>query len=153
MGTQISFNAEEVELDNGKGLLPPGWYQVELASNHNWIASSTGSQCLRIDCTILGGPHAGGTIEIKPLMFWNPPGDVSKKIADEILAKICHAVGVSGIRQDLDELMGKRCEVKIGHRGDNHTFWQWRPMQSMTAQNTSPPAAQTSPAWANNPGN
>lgn len=147
-----AFNANDVELSEGfdGAPLPNGDYLLELTNSTRKDSASGNGWGISCEFTVVGDVMTGRKV-FEYLNLGNA-SDEARRIANETLAKLCNAVGVTTVR-DTAELHGKpfAAHVKVtparGDYGPGNKITKFSALNGVVGS-VAPKAAPAKPAVA-----
>ena len=144
------FDANTVEPNAPREVLPAGWYKcVFTKSEEKPTKAQTGSY-LQLSAEVIEGEHRGKSLTER--LNLNNPNVTAVEIAQRTLSAICRAVGVMTPRNS-DELHDKPLMVKVkvkaakGDYGDSNEIEDYEAVSLGGAAKTEAKAGGPTPPW------
>ncbi len=144
MADLSGFNADNIEPARDFELLPAGDYKVTIVSTERKPTKAGTGHYLEMRMDVIEGPSKGRVL-FERLNLWNP-NEVAVKIAQQQLAALCRAVGIS-TPEDSSEFCNKPicATVKIDKGrdgyGDSNGIKTYKAIADCKAASAPAPAA------------
>lgn len=108
--TDLNFDANTVEPDEGMDAIPAGWYNA-LIDESDMVPTKAGDGAyLKLRFNVVDGPYANRKVYTN--LNLHNPNDQTVQIARRQLSAICHATGVLVVQQT-EQLHGIPIQIKV----------------------------------------
>lgn len=145
---QLNFRASAIQIEersNNFGPLPAGDYEMMIVKSEHRATKKNDGHYLEFEMHVISGEHSGRRLWER--LNLDNPNQKTVKIAEEMLAKLCMALGLDDV-EDSEQLHDRPfiAEVGIDKKDDTrNVIWNYKPAMDVPAAK---PAATPAPAAA-----